>query len=355
MDYSSRSDYNPTDRQLTDFAKGMPTILDVGIARVTWVLSTQVYTDGIDGSHWNQSTGREMNFHIVKDNGFDFVIWKITESDWFFDETFYPAFEQATDAGLIFLPYHFNRTNKDGFDQAQWMLRKAADYLKVVDGKPILWNDVETDDGGTLSQKQNRARAFNETIVEEGFQTGNYSSKSRWERIMGSVPQSWVNKYFQWVADWTPNSSPRKPIGWERDDFWQYGISPTYSWAKHVGTDGNVDVNRFYGTLQELKEILGITVPPPPDCCEEMKEAIAGIHNVLVMLNDKVSGVDARVGNVENEQLTMARQLEEVKTELHQLSAKVQEMDGNQQEMAGQVEHLLNLVNDVSDIFCKSS
>jgi hypothetical protein len=70
----------------------MPTILDVGIARVTWVLSTQVYTDGIDGSHWNQSTGREMNFHIVKDNGFDFVIWKITESDWFFDETFYPAF-----------------------------------------------------------------------------------------------------------------------------------------------------------------------------------------------------------------------------------------------------------------------
>ena len=356
MDSLSRSDYNPTERQLTDFTKGMPTILDMGIARINWILSTEVFTDGIDGSHWNQSPGREMDFQIVKDNDFDFVIWKITESDWFFDETFYPAFEQATDVGLIFLPYHFNRTNKDGFNQAQFMLSKAASYLNAVDGKMILFNDIETvDDNDSFNVHQNRARAFNETMVEEGFQTGNYSSKSRWERIMGITSASWVNKYYQWVADWTPNTSPRKPVGWERDDFWQYGISPTYSWAKEVGTAGSVDVNRFYGTLQELEDLLGITVPPPQDCCDEMKEAIAGIHSILVIVNDKITATDSRVANVENEQLTMATQIQDIKTEINNLSNKVLTMEGNQQEMLGQLEYLMNLVGKISDIFCRSS
>ena len=350
-------EFNPEDlRHITDFAKGMPTILDYGIARISWILLAPTFIDGVDLSRWNWSEGRFPDFKVIYDNDFTFVILKATESDWFDDERFEQGYQEALDNGLIVMPYHFNRTNVGGAKQCYWHLEKIANYLKAIDGKTILWNDIETvDDDDGVGAHQNRARAYNQIAVAEGFQTGNYSSHYLWNKVMGTTPVSWVNDYWQWAAHWTPAASPLLPIGWtkEKSKFWQYGISPTYGWAKEVGTDGKVDVNRFYGTVQELEELLGVTSPPSQDCCEEMKNAIADVHSALVLLSDKSSMTDSRVANIENEQLTMAQQIQGMKTEINTLSSGVHNLEGNQQEMMGQIEHLLDLVSQVGNIFTK--
>lgn len=359
MDFSLKSnerqvEFNPEDlRHITDFSKGMPTILDFGIAKISWILLTPIFIDGVDLSHWNWSEGRFPDFRVIYDNGFTFVILKATESDWFTDERFEQGYQEALDNGLVVMPYHFNRTNVGGAKQCHWHLGNIDNYLKAVDGKTILWNDIETvDDNDGVGAHQNRARAYNQTAVAEGFQTGNYSSYYLWKKVMGSTPVSWINDYRQWVANWTPAASPLKPIGWERDEIWQYGISPAHSWAKNVGTDGNVDVNRFFGTLQELEEMLGITPPPTSDCCDDMKNAITEIHIALALLNNKTSDTDVRVENIESEQLAMSKRIVEVQTEIRHLSTKVRTMDGNQQEMLGKIEYLMNLVNDIGKHFC---
>ena len=332
-------DYNPSKRESLDFAHKLPSILDTGIAKLNWILSVQIFIHGVDLSHWNWSEGRMPDFKLIKANGFSFVILKVTESDWFIDERFEAGWMAALDAGLIVMPYHFNRTNKGGAVQAHWMVDHLSDYLKAIDGRTILWNDIETNDGGTITSHQNRAKAFNQTIVEIGFETGNYSSYELWKQIMGTTKLSWVNDYHQWVAHWTPNASPLMPIGWTRKEFWQYGIWPTYPWSKFVGTDGKVDVNRFYGTLENLKTLLGIT-DIPNDCCEDIKKELSNIYLRLAAIDDHIVTLNA-------DDVTLAEQINLLGSSVEILRSKqtgLEDAQKNTQEHLGEMQSLLQRV-----------
>lgn len=359
-------DFNPASRQNVDFLlQTPPSKLSIIAGKLSWVLNTQIYVDGADFSHWNWSPGREPDFRIVHDNGFDFVILKATESDWFVDDKFGVGWRAALDAGLIVMPYHFNRTNKGGAVQAHWHLDHIVDYLKAVDGKTILWNDVETVDGNTsITQNQNRAKAYNQTIVGEGFETGNYSSYSAWKRIMGDKPLSWVNDYHQWFAHWTPSANPLKPIGWLLEEFWQYSIWPKYSWAKVVGTNGNVDVIRFYGTLQNLKDMLGITPPLPPDCCEEIKAVLAGVLAELVVINSKLNDHessiaalhvgwelhDKYINDLQEQGATLSQQIVLLDEELKKTQAQVVYQGKNQSAMQTQLDLIFSIMAEIKKL-----
>lgn len=315
-----KTDYNPTQRNPTEFAELVPGKFSAAIIHLNWVLSTQVYVDAIDLSHWNYSEGREPDYEIVKMNGFDIVIHKSTQGTWFMDNKFDIGWRSCLDNDIIPLTYHFNEDQVGGFVQAQWCLSNIAEYLKAVDGKTIIFGDHETMTSGVAQhQRQNRAKAFNETIVEEGFLSGNYSSKYLWEKLMGTVALPWVNKYFQWAANWTPATSPLKPVGWNRDDVWQYAIWPKHSWAKKVGTNGNVDVCRFYGTLEKWKDILGITPTSDPDCCEEIEAGLAEAERNLAVLSGRVTESESHIVTIENEQKSMGGIMDSIQTDIQLL------------------------------------
>ena len=120
----------------------------------------------------------------LKMNGFDVVIHKSTQGNWFMDNKFNLGWRSSLANDLIPLTYHFFEDWIGGAEQAQYCLTNISAYLDAVDGKTIIFDDIEIKGQGvTQNQRRNRAKAFNETIVEEGFLTGNYSSKYLYNKL----------------------------------------------------------------------------------------------------------------------------------------------------------------------------
>ena len=289
-------DYNPnTQRDPAYFLT--PTKTDGIIARIKKVLAIPTFVDGVDMSHWN----KEKDFAKIKASGIDFVILKATEGIGWTDDAWEQNWNDALANNLMVMPYHFFRSNYGGAPQANWCMEQTKDFIVAVNGKTIFWNDVETADGSSVTQRQNRLLASHLTLAGNGFQSGYYSSPYMWNMLIGKV--SWANDYHQWVAHWTSASEPALPQGWSREKtkFWQYGIYPTYSWAKPVEGAGTVDVNRFYGTIQELHDLLGISAPLPPDCCDEVREEIQLLYNEIGFLKGEIGTLNQRAELTEQE------------------------------------------------------
>lgn len=228
---------------------------------------------GLDLSHWQKD--ENINFVELKANDIDFVILKVTEGTSFVDDTFKAKYEAALEAGLIVMPYHFFRGIYGGSVQAKHCVDTLRElgFLDAIDYVTIIWADVESSDGVSVTQRRNRLLAFLQTIESLGFQGGVYSSPYYWNSLIGLV--GWIANYWQWDAHWTSASIPTLPLGWSREKtiVWQNGIHPAHSWVETVvGATGNVDHNYFYGSVDDLKEILKFPVTPPSngDCnCQD--------------------------------------------------------------------------------------
>jgi GH25 family lysozyme M1 (1,4-beta-N-acetylmuramidase) len=236
----------------------------------------------VDLSHWNG----DVDFVALKASGIEFVILKATEGvDWV-DDKFDEYWRAAHEAGLLIMTYHFFRSNYGGAPQATHHKDTLIElgFLETVGYQsPVMWADVETTDGASVSQRQNRLYAFHQTIIGYGYQSGHYSSPYLWNSLIGNV--SWAADYPGWDAHWTSASIPTLPLGWTRNStrVWQNGIYPTHSWVEPVdGTPGAVDHNYFYGSLQDMKDWLGVEVAPPPmECCDELYAEIARLETEI--------------------------------------------------------------------------
>jgi len=288
-------DFNPSSRNEQDFK--LPSAPVSFIGRIKALLSTPTYTRGVDLSHWNG----DVDFVALKESGIDFVILKATEGDAWVDERFAGFWRKAHEAGLLIMTYHFFRSQYGGASQAKHHLSVIAEFLETVGYRyPVIWADVETSDGASVTQRRNRLLAFHQTIVDSGYQSGHYSSPYLWNTLIGDV--TWASNYWGWDAHWTSADQPVLPIGWTKDmlKVWQYGIYPTHSWVEPVeGTPGAVDCNWFYGSLQDMEEWLGVEepVPPPVDCCDELRAEIARLEaeinvNKLEIYHLQQQGVD---------------------------------------------------------------
>ena len=294
----SNRDYNPYLRKRGDFLSTKQT--DSIVTSLKALLATPVKIKGIDVSHWNGA----IDWKKVKESGVEFAIIKATEADYFLDDKWEFNWRAAIDHEIIVTPYHFFRDNYKGAPQVNWFLQNTDEYLNAVDGRTIAWADVETNNGSGITARQNRLQGFCAGIVGHGLQAGYYSSKSKWESLIGNP--SWTNDYKQWVASWTPASAPVLPNGWttEQCKFWQFGIYPTYSWTFPVSGAGTVDVNWFYGTAQELRDLLGYSAPPPPpspDCCDEVREEIQLLYNEIGFLKGEIGTLNQRAELTEQE------------------------------------------------------
>ena len=268
------------------------------------ILADEIKIRGLDLSHWQKD--ENIDFLTLKANGIDFVILKVTEGISFVDPTFKSKYEKALAAGQIVMPYHFFRGNYGGAAQAKHCIDTLRElgFLDAIDYVPIIWGDVESSDEVSVSARRNRLLAFLQTIVSNGFQAGVYSSPYYWNMLIGFV--AWIQNYFQWDAHWTSASMPTLPMGWSREKtiMWQNGIYPAHSWVeKVIGAIGNVDHNYFYGSLEDLKQLLKFPVPPPPpNCCEEIediKSRIAQLELNDMNKEDRLTNVEGGVSEIE--------------------------------------------------------
>jgi hypothetical protein len=135
---------------------------------------------------------------------------------------------KARAAGLVVGAYHFGRAG-DPIEQANAFIAAAA-------GNPDLYVlDLESD-GGNPAMSLTQARAFIVAVkrVKVNHKVGLYHSDSGFPSL---------GQDFNWVAKWSP-TPPARP--WA---FWQYRGSP-------------LDLDRYHGTVAQLRAFAGIVAPP---------------------------------------------------------------------------------------------
>ena len=205
---------------------------------------------GIDVSHHQGA----IDWAKVKAAGVNYCFMKATEGSTFKDKRFDFNWNQAKAHGIVRGAYHFFRPNAPVTRQVDNLVGKVG-KLEVGDLPPVL--DAEVPSSWTRFSLSKRLGMIEDwmTGVEEGLgiQPILYLSPSFANDILGNSSQ--LKKYILWLAHYTSRSEPRVPAPWDTWVFWQYSES-----GRLDGISTNtVDLNRFQGSLEDLKKL---TVQP---------------------------------------------------------------------------------------------
>ena len=149
-------------------------------------------------------------------------------------------------------------------------VQEQVNKLKsVLAGKiyPLgLWADVELEAGATPLRKRTVDEYIRLTESQVAPIDGIYTSKHYWSLIMGGA--YYTDKKL-WVAHYTTAPSPLMPTGWDSWWLWQHS-----STGRLAGYNGNLDMNRFYGTEQQFADwVGGEETPPEPEPPEPLFQA----------------------------------------------------------------------------------
>ena len=201
---------------------------------------------GIDVSHHQG----DIDWAKVKAAGVNYCFMKATEGSTFKDKKFDFNWNQAKAHGIIRGAYHFFRPNAPVERQVDNLVSKVG-KLEVGDLPPVL--DAEVPQSWTRFSLSKRLSMIEDWMVgvEEGLgiQPIIYLSPSFADEILKNSQA--VKKYILWLAHYTSRTSPRVPGPWDNWVFWQYSESGRLDGI----TTNTVDLNRFQGTLEELKKL----------------------------------------------------------------------------------------------------
>ncbi len=181
----------------------------------------------------------EIDFEQVKTSGHGFVFVKATQGITFTDPKYKDNYSMAQEAGLIVGAYHFYMTDDDPTDQANNFFQAAklqsGDLPPVVDiedlakkSRPDLKDDLQT--------------FLNEVEKKFGAKPIIYSGEHFSAEYLAGF-----SSYPFWLAEYGPKH-PQLPDDWSEWTFWQWSQS-----GKVDGIQVDVDMNRFNGSLEELK------------------------------------------------------------------------------------------------------
>jgi lysozyme len=189
---------------------------------------------GIDVSHYQE----EVDWHTVKKE-FSFVFIKATEGADLKDKYFRKNWQKLDALDMKRGAYHFFLPASDATKQARHFISQVE--LKSGDLPPVL--DVEVIQDVSSQELVKGVKAWLK-LVEKKYKVRPviYTNYAFYKRYL----QSHVDQYPIWIAYYglkTPKTMP----GWH---FWQYSDE-----GKIEGVAGEVDLNVFYGSLDELERI----------------------------------------------------------------------------------------------------
>ncbi|KJD43471.1 GH25 family lysozyme [Paenibacillus terrae] len=208
------------------------------------VISSDGHAQGIDVSHYNGN----IDWQQVAAAGKIFAFIKATEGTTYQDNQFLANVQGARDANILVGAYHFlNATTTDGARQ------EAANFARAIESAggsldlpPVM--DYENNPKGlTPAQISEVAHAFlDETEKLTGrlpiVYTGN---------VFASKFDLTLSMYKLWVARYSTTQKPTAVPAWDNWWAWQYS-----STGSVPGILGNVDLNEFNGTIDELRSSL---------------------------------------------------------------------------------------------------
>jgi lysozyme len=196
---------------------------------------------GIDVSDWQDP----IDFSSVRDAGYSFVYAKATEGNNYVADTFVSKRTATRAAGLIWGAYHFMDWTQSGFSQGTAFISQAkyerGDLMPMIDCE-----GVTNLTPYAATQKISAVLRVIESRIAR--KCAIYLSPSFWSDALGSTDL--YNDRPLWLANYGVSSPPN--LGEWKPMFWQYTSSATVP-----GIEGNVDVDEFFGTLDDLKGLRG--------------------------------------------------------------------------------------------------
>jgi len=226
-----------------------------GAGQALTVCATGTTVKGVDVSKY-QGT---INWSSAKSAGVVFGIARMSDGLNYPDADFATNWKNMKAQGLVRGVYQFFEPAQDPTQQANMLLNavKNAGGFVPEDLPPVM--DIEV----TGSQSPSTIQAHMQTwldVIEKaiGRKPIIYTAL-----FMSSNIGSGFGKYPLWVANWGV-SCPSLPSGWSGWKFWQYADNGSVS-----GISGNVDMDKFNGSLNDLKawanETTDAGAPPPAD------------------------------------------------------------------------------------------
>lgn len=161
------------------------------------------------------------------------------------DTKFARNWPAARRVGLKRGAYQYFRPGMDALEEAQHYLAlidDAGGYL-ADDLPPMI--DVETSDDQSSATIVEAVRIWVEYVEQEtGMRPVIYTGSYFWDDNVGSDAFS---DYHVWTPHYTDNPCPLTSSSWAQWTIWQFT-----STGRVTGIEGNVDINRFNGTREEL-------------------------------------------------------------------------------------------------------
>jgi GH25 family lysozyme M1 (1,4-beta-N-acetylmuramidase) len=201
---------------------------------------------GIDVSYY-QGT---IDWADVKRDGVKYAFIRVSDGTGFYDSKFERNWREARAKGVMRGVYQFFRSDEDAIAQADLLIDAVGGALAEGDLPPVI--DVESTDGRSASQIAAKVRQWSNRIEDKlGVKPFIYTGPYFWRDNVNGAD---MNDHKLWVAHYG-TSCPLVPPTWTRWTFHQHTSS-----GRVDGIAGNVDMNRFNGSLADLQ---ALTVPAP--------------------------------------------------------------------------------------------
>jgi GH25 family lysozyme M1 (1,4-beta-N-acetylmuramidase) len=224
----------------------------------------QCETVSVEGIDVSNGQGK-IDWATVKAAGVDFAIMKATQGTYDTQSTFAANWAGSKAAGVIRSPYHFFDPTEDGAAQAHHFL-SVVGAMGPGDLPPML--DIEcptgsadttclgtgTSDAASAADIATRMWAFIDTVQQA---TGKMPIIYTYESYFSSngIDTTGLDAYPLYIADPVSGKCFDVPAPWTSAVIWQYSFTGTVS-----GISGDVDRDRFIGTLAELQQFAQTTV-----------------------------------------------------------------------------------------------
>lgn len=197
--------------------------------------------DGVDVSSWQGA----IDWDAVANTDVRFAIARVSDGS-YADSRFSANWSEMSRVGLVRGAYQYFRAGQSAASQADRMIDAVRD-LQAGDLAPVI--DVETADGQSGSTVVAKVREWLDR-VEAG--TGRtpivYAASGFWNTLPGT---SGFDRYPLWVANYGVEC-PSMPEPWGDWTMWQQGDD-----GRVPGISGNVDVDVFQGTEEDLARFAG--------------------------------------------------------------------------------------------------
>jgi lysozyme len=232
-----------------------------------------------------------VNWRAVADAGFRFAVVRATLWDAKLDETFETNWQGARENGLLVSAYHVIKPDVPAAAQIDTFAQALIGH--TWDLPPVL--DIERDDGQTPQQITQCVReSLRWSEQRFGRKPIVYTAKWFWNKFV--LPSSEWAQVDLWVASYGA-AEVVLPDAWPTWKIWQYagnGHAP--------GIAGEVDLNWFNGSYDDLLKYCQATVPPWPGLRVKAKTVLnvrngPGIN--YVDSGDLAAGADVTIGKVD--------------------------------------------------------